>query len=228
MENIKAKENQNQIQIDTYLQKGPVNMGPWTSHIWRTDPRHLCFLLSRYKFCAKMLEGKKRVLEIGCGDALGIPVVKQTVEMIHAIDFEPLVVKDAENRFNNEGIDGVTFSVHDITERPTEKKFDAAYSLDVIEHISPEKENLFMLNSCASLREHAVFIIGTPNKTSEKYASEASKKGHINLKSSKKLYALMATYFHNTFIFSMNDEVIHTGYSPMAHYLLCIGVGIRS
>ncbi|MBL7131595.1 MAG: SAM-dependent methyltransferase, partial [Candidatus Omnitrophica bacterium] len=77
---IKAKESQNQIQFDTYQKKGPIQLGPWTSHIWRTDPKHLVFVLARYKFCAKMLAGKKEVLEIGCGDAFGVPVVLQTVE----------------------------------------------------------------------------------------------------------------------------------------------------
>ena len=28
------------------------------------------------------------------------------------------------------------------------------------------------------------------------------------------------------FNFSMNDEVVHTGYAPMAHYIFCIGVGV--
>ena len=29
----------------------------------------------------------------------------------------------------------------------------------------------------------------------------------------------MQKFFHNVFVFSMNDEVIHTGFQPMAHYL---------
>lgn len=27
------------------------------------------------------------------------------------------------------------------------------------------------------------------------------------------------------FLFSMNDEVVHTGYYPMAHYLIAVGIG---
>ena len=34
------------------------------------------------------------------------------------------------------------------------------------------------------------------------------------------LKRLMVRYFHDVFIFSMNDEVVHTGYHKMAHYLL--------
>jgi hypothetical protein len=32
----------------------------------------------------------------------------------------------------------------------------------------------------------------------------------------------MQQFFHNVFMFSMNDEVVHTGYHPMAHYLLAV------
>ena len=34
---------------------------------------------------------------------------------------------------------------------------------------------------------------------------------------------LVSHFFHNVFLFSMNDEVVHTGFTPMAHYLLAIG-----
>lgn len=31
--------------------------------------------------------------------------------------------------------------------------------------------------------------------------------------------------FRDVFLFSMNDEVVHTGFTPMAHYLFAIGSG---
>jgi hypothetical protein len=37
----------------------------------------------------------------------------------------------------------------------------------------------------------------------------------------------MERHFRTVFIFSMNDEVVHTGFSPMAHYLLAVAVGVR-
>ncbi|MDY6834684.1 MAG: class I SAM-dependent methyltransferase [Chloroflexota bacterium] len=141
----KTQEPQNQVQYDTYVEKGPVQMGPWSTHIFRTDPKHLGFLLSRYKFCAKMLQGKSDVLEVGCGDAFGTPVVLQSVQKVHCIDFEPLVIEDTKTRFGSECIENITFSIHDITVAPMQRKFDAAYSLDVIEHIPYESEDLFML-----------------------------------------------------------------------------------
>lgn len=223
-----TKERQNQSQIDNYLAIGPVKLGPWTSHIWRTDPRHLCFLLSRYKFCSKLLAGKKNVLEVGCGDAFGMPIVLQSVETVHGVDFEPLVIEDARLRLESEGLVGCSFSVVDMTNKSLERKFDAAYSLDVIEHIPPELEEAFIENICASLSSQAVCVIGTPNITASQYASPASAEGHINLKSAESLKQLLLKYFDNVFIFSMNDEVVHTGFYPMANYLMALATGPKN
>jgi len=35
----------------------------------------------------------------------------------------------------------------------------------------------------------------------------------------------MLRHFHEAFIFSMNDEVVHTGFYPLAHYLFALCVG---
>ena len=37
----------------------------------------------------------------------------------------------------------------------------------------------------------------------------------------------MLRYFHDVFMFSMNDEVVHTGFHAMAHYLFALCVGKR-
>jgi hypothetical protein len=55
-----------------------------------------------------------------------------------------------------------------------------------------------------------------------------SKGQHINLHDHVSLRNLLNRFFHNTFLMSMNDEVIHTGYAPMAHYIWGIGVGVRT
>jgi 2-polyprenyl-3-methyl-5-hydroxy-6-metoxy-1,4-benzoquinol methylase len=220
---LKAKEPQNQSQFDVYAAEGGVVLGPYTSHIWRSDPRHMCFLFARYKFCAKMLIGKKKVLEVGCGDSIGTPIVLQSVDSVHGIDFEPLVINDAIQR-NSYG-KRCTYSIHDMTQGPVPGSFDAAFSLDVIEHIPPNLEDKFVANIAASLQKEGILIMGTPNITAHQHASEGSQKGHINLKSGDTMRETLRRHFANVFIFSMNDEVVHTGFSPMAHYIIGMGVG---
>jgi hypothetical protein len=51
---------------------------------------------------------------------------------------------------------------------------------------------------------------------------------HVNCKSGPELRALLLRHFRTAFLFSMNDEVVHTGFSPLAHYLIGIGVGRRA
>ena len=128
---------------------------------------------------------------------------------------------------NSIRISRVTFALHDLIKKPLTKKFDAVYSLDVIEHIPPTQEQKFMRHLCASLDPQAVCLMGTPNQTAQEHASIYSRQGHVNLKTAETLRALLEQYFYNVFIFSMNDEVIHTGFSPMAHYLFGMGVGVK-
>jgi 2-polyprenyl-3-methyl-5-hydroxy-6-metoxy-1,4-benzoquinol methylase len=163
------------------------------------------------------------VLEIGCGDGFGMRMVLQTVKRGFGVDFDPLFIEWAATTARKEGL-AAEFAVLDITETVPPGPFSAAYSLDVIEHVEPAIEARFVANIAASLAPDGVCIIGTPNVTSAPYASEASRIGHINLKSAETLTASLAAAFQHVFLFSMNDEVVHTGYAPMAHYLMALCV----
>ena len=112
--------------------------------------------------------------------------------------------------------------VHDMLQGPVPGKFDAVYSLDVLEHIDPANEDLFMSNMLESLNAGGVAIVGMPSLESQAHASPQSKEGHVNCKTGKGLKQFLEKYFNNVFVFSMNDEVIHTGFYPMAHYLMAI------
>ena len=198
-------------------EKQLTTLGLMTNQAWQDDPKHLVFLLARYKFVAKMFSGMGRVLEVGCADAFGTRLVRQEVKSLVASDFDPLFIEDVQRRMNEQWrFDCV---VHDMLSGPISGGFDGAYALDVIEHIPAAKEDQFVANIAASLNPQGVCLIGTPSLQSQVYASPPSKAGHVNCKDAAGLKAVMSRSFHNVFIFSMNDEVVHTGYYPMAHYL---------
>jgi hypothetical protein len=115
--------------------------------------------------------------------------------------------------------------VHDMLSGPVPGMYDAVYALDVLEHIQAEREDEFLGNMIPAMTQHGVAIIGTPSLESQRYASSQSKAGHVNCKSGEELKRTLQRHFHNVFMFSMNDEVIHTGFFPMAQYLLAVCCG---
>ncbi|MCC7492893.1 MAG: class I SAM-dependent methyltransferase [Fimbriimonadaceae bacterium] len=227
MSQSSAHEPHNDEALEQYRARGGYTMGPWTSFNWRDDPRRLGFSLARYKFCAKMLAGRERVLEVGCGDAFGALVVRQTVGAVHGIDLEPQVIDAAAELIAAEGLDRLTVAVHDLLAGPLPARYDAAYCLDVIEHLPAAAEATFVEHLVASLAPTAVLIVGTPNLEAARFASAKSQAGHINLFDAPRLHRLLARWFENVFDFGMNDEVLHTGYAGLAHYLFAMGVGKR-
>jgi cyclopropane fatty-acyl-phospholipid synthase-like methyltransferase len=106
--------------------------------------------------------------------------------------------------------------------------FDGIYSLDVLEHIEAEVEDRFIRNMIAPLTPHGTTIIGMPSLQSQDYASIQSKEGHVNCKDQRDFKNLMLRYFHNVYMFSMNDEVVHTGFHAMSHYNFALCCSKRS
>ena len=106
--------------------------------------------------------------------------------------------------------------------------FDAVLSMDVIEHIYQSKENRFFEVICNNLKDNGFCVIGTPNEAANKFTSKENEIAHVNLFSHQRLSELAEKYFHNVFLFSMNDEVVHTGFYPMAHYLIVLLVGKKN
>jgi 2-polyprenyl-3-methyl-5-hydroxy-6-metoxy-1,4-benzoquinol methylase len=219
-----TKEPQYQFLVDLESAEGIQQLGLMSSQVWRDDPRRLGFVLARYKFVSKMFSGLKRVLEVGCADAFGTRVVCQEVEQVVATDFDPIFIK--RNQASVDKKWPVDFRVHDMAAGPLAENFDGVYSVDVLEHIPRgEQENLFLGNMAQSLHEHGICIVGSPSLESQPYASPPSKAGHVNCKSGPEMREVMGRFYHNVLLFSMNDEVVHTGYHAMAHYLFAVCCG---
>ena len=202
-----------------------VKLGPWTSYSLLNDPKHMGFVLARYKFCAKMLDGMDLVLEVGCGDGFGTPIIAQAVKKVIAIEPDIRHIKGNVERLKS--LKNVEFKAMSICDSIPEGKFDASFSIDVIEHLDKPLNNSFFENQYSCLKDDGVCIIGTPNITANKYASPRSRVQHINLQSQASLKKMMSKYFKRVFMFGMNDEVLHTGYAPMCHYIFGMGVGLK-
>jgi hypothetical protein len=206
------------LEVSEHVCVGP--LGLMTNPPWREDPRRLSFILARYKFVAKMLSGRSSVAEVGGGDAFGTRIVLQETQNLIVYDYDPILIENVEHRADPRW--PVKAQRHDILEAPLPIRHNAIYTLDLIEHLPVTQEGRLLRHLCHSLSDKGVLIIGTPSLESQCYASPQSKVDNINCKSGRTLKTILKEYFHTVFIFSMNDEVVHTGFHPMAHYLFAV------
>ncbi|XPF96189.1 class I SAM-dependent methyltransferase [Colwellia sp. RE-S-Sl-9] len=211
-----------EAQYNTLFEYPETKLGFMTNQVWQDDPKRVVFVLSRYKFVAKMLAGKARVLEVGCADAFGSHIVADSVEQLTVSDFDPVFIEKVQQNARYDWQKNA--QVHDILSGPTVTKHDAVYCLDVFEHILPEYEHGILKHLNQSTHDNGVAIIGIPSLESQHYASPQSIEGHVNCKSGNDFKTLLEQHFKHVFLFSMNDEVVHTGFYPMAHYLFALCV----
>ena len=199
---------------------GIERLGIMSSQVWHDDPQGLLFTLSRYKFVSSMLRDFQNVLEIGCGDGFYSRLVQQKVKRLTLTDHDPIFIEDIKKRNTNNW--SINAEVLNPLKSKVEGLFDGIYLLDVLEHIHKNDEKIFINNILNGLEKNGTMIIGMPSLESQKYASDISRKGHINCKSGRELLMLMKNFFYSVNIFSMNDEVVHTGFWPMSHYLFAV------
>ena len=201
-------------------------LGPVNAATWLRDPRHMGFMLARYKFATKMMRRCTSILEVGCGEGLGtLMLIRDTAAKVLGIDFDEAQIAYARQHLEPHGEGRLSFLCGDATEPGRiAGAFDGLLCLDVIEHVDPKEERHFLETCVLNLQPGAVAIFGTPNIASDAFASPPSRAGHINLFSPERFAATLEEHFYRVFPFSMNDEMVHTGYAKMAHYLLALCV----
>ncbi len=192
--------------------------GSYYSYQFRNTPRHILFTLSRYKFALKMIGEGKKILELGCNEGLGSYFMSEFAVSVTGVDFDERAVKWADDNYKS---DKLSFICDNFLGKRY-GSFDAVVSYDVIEHIYAENEKCYMETVTDNLNPDGIFLVGTPNAEADKYSNKEISGAHVNLYSHDRFYTMLRNYFHNVFPFSQNDEMIHTGFSPMAHYLLAL------
>ena len=198
--------------------------GPQASHQWMHDPKHLLFVLARYKHAARLIGNARTVLELGCGEGIGARILGAGRDLWHGVD------RDADAlAVTRETLPAPRYmtDLADVIGFQADRLYGSAVALDVVEHVPAEHEDGFMVSLAGALVPMGVCVIGTPNATAAAYQSPQSQAGHVNLYQHDRLEALMRRHFRYVTILGMNDETLTTGYLPMAHYLLALGVGPR-
>lgn len=216
---MKSTEKEIWDGVKSLFGKKEMTLGQHWSYNLYNDPKRLAFVLSRYKFSARIGAKDRRILELGCSEGIGVSILSEFAKSYTGVDMDRDAIETARK---NWGSDSVIFIEDDFLGK-TYGIFDTVISLDVVEHITPDKEQLFLDTIHNNLGDDGIGIVGTPNIISAIYASTASQIGHVNLFDAERLKQAMQRIFYNVFLFGLNDEVVHTGFMAMAHYLICVG-----
>lgn len=199
-------------------------LGPHTSFQYNNSRRHLLYSMARYKFAMKMLTSGienevMSILDLGCSDGFGTYYVSEFAKKVTGVDFDKEAIEYAKLAFKDS--ENMEFIEDNFLNR-CYGKYDGIVSFDVLEHIYPENENNYMNTVLNNLKDEGTFIIGTPSMETQQYSKENIVRAHINVKRGEELYGLLKTYFYNVYLFTQNDEIIHTGHLRMANYLIAV------
>jgi 2-polyprenyl-3-methyl-5-hydroxy-6-metoxy-1,4-benzoquinol methylase len=206
-------------EVTELLGNRQITLGKHLANWFRHTPRRALHYSSYYKFAAKMVGRNKRVLDVGCREGLGTWMLATECGFARGIDPDEEAIALAERNWPEHKVD---FLCTDFVESPP-GQWDAVVSFDVIEHVQPESAGRFFERMTANLTRDGVVVVGTQNQTGQVDASARSRPEQVNVYSAERLEEEMRRRFAHVFMFGANDEVVHTGFPPMTHYLIALG-----
>jgi len=212
------KTNQNRTDYSPYLDAFDLEQG------FLENPLMACIKLARYKFVAKMLSRNDVVLDLGCGNGLSSyffsKSCKKVIGMDAYTDISAIGKKMTSNNLN--------FVKHDILKPPPpdilQEKISVITAIDVIEHFYRDDAEVIIQAHSQLIPKNGMMIIGTPNKHSRKYRSKKSKDSHFYEYEPEELREICGKFFGRTLLFSMNDEVVHTGFDKLAWFFYVLAI----
>lgn len=197
------------------------------------DPKRLSFFFGRYAFAAKMLTDCDTILDVGCGGGEGTLTFLQDTKAfdILGIDFDETLIKYANEDLTaavlkarpQHDVERIEFRCADFLEHAG-RGFDGLSCMDVIEHVTPEKSNVFIQAMADSLNPRGAAIVGSPNAHAAHLGSAHSQLGHINNFTPERLRDDLRQHFGNVFMFGMNDATLNIGHPTLWHYILAVAV----
>ncbi|MFC1896823.1 class I SAM-dependent methyltransferase [Thermodesulfobacteriota bacterium] len=214
-------ENYHKLAEEVYTRYPEISLPPEYAQFIQEDLLRLLVRLARYKFVARMIRHTDRILEVGCGSGLGSIFLSQHCAHVTGLDVKATEVKEALSINRREN---VTFRLGDFFEFPETERYDVIVALDVIEHM-PEEEGQRLVNCMAGhLPPTGMAVVGSPSIHSYPYQGPLSRASHVRCYDQHELAALVDKCFGRTLVFSMNDEMVHTGFSKLAWYYFVLGL----
>lgn len=156
-----------------------------------------------YKFCLAYIYNKV-VMDIGCGTGYGSLLLGKKAKRVIAFDRDVNSINRAKEQYSNRKI---TFFTSDIYNPPNlTDKAEVIIALQVIEHL--RSPGLMIENALKQLQKEGIFIISTPNKSTQGYNKNPY---HIKEFTYQELSDLLKKYFTEVMIYGLHgDRLVKT------------------
>ena len=120
------------------------------TRLWHNDEARLASHLALYRFVAEVMGVRHDIAEYGCTCPAGTRLVLKQSRKLTLFDPRPLVIGDLQWRFQDEW--RFQAQLHNIISTPLPRQVDSVYSINFLQHLSRDEEDIFVRN----LREFAV------------------------------------------------------------------------
>ena len=111
-----------------YEKNGTFKLGPLSSNKLRSDPQYVMFQLARYKHASRLIANKKKIMDIGSGDGVGLPILCQYFPSVSAIDIDMELLNFSKKNLDERNKCDFIFNYFSYSLI----KYDAAVSFDVL------------------------------------------------------------------------------------------------
>ena len=189
-----------------------------------TNPLMATVKLSRYKFASKMLNKNDDIIDVGCGGGISTFYFSQFCKSATGIDNDIKRIKEWDELKSNK----VRFLKKNARDLKTmNSSANCIINLDFIEHLN-KKEGIRFIEDCKLFLKkqkngkNKMLIIGTPSFYSKKYRAKHNLKHHKHEYKPDELNEICQKYFSRTLKFTMNDELVHTGFDKLGWYFFLI------
>ena len=111
------------------------------------------------------LNNEMQVLDIGCGNGMLLNALHLKIKNYVGVDFSQPFIDIANKSLENLLYDNAEFICADINEycKKNTNRFDAAFALDLSEHVYDDEFSIMLTSIRASLKSGGTFYLHTPN-----------------------------------------------------------------
>lgn len=119
------------------------------------------------KILSKYLQGRKKILDIGCGTGSKDFFLAKEGHHVDGIDISERAIKSCKESSKRFGLKNASFHVSSIEKYSKKKQYDIILMIEVIEHIKNDKKILNLVSKLLS--KNGILVLSTPSINSPLY-----------------------------------------------------------